>query len=72
MRPDKVLFQNVYSESADKRGFSMIEFRWIHTLHVARINLNCLDDLNQITGLIFPNDDTSQNVPVTSEVDFTT
>lgn len=70
-RPDQIQFQNVYSESADKKGFSMFEFRWVHTMQVGDINVNCLEDLNEIFGQIFPNDPTKSNPPVEGEVDFT-
>jgi len=52
-------------------GLSLIEFRWTHEIHVGDVNVNCLDDLEQIFGQMFPNVDDQSNVPVTGEVDFT-
>ena len=70
-RPDNIQMQNIYSEKWDKMGQSVFEFRWTHRLHVADVNLNCLEDLHSIFGSSYPNDEASENVPVTGEVDFT-
>ena len=49
----------------------MFEFRWVHTMQVGDVNVNCLEDLSEIFGQIFPNDPTKSNPPVEGEVDFT-